>query len=284
MAAIVLVLLMCAVLGAAAVGGWYFFIREKDGEEATGSDAGSGTLEACPDFHERASGSDDCVLNEKKFYESFGNLVAHYTVDNVDIANNKWGDATLSGKGFAKDGKFVTGTTESIVKFPDAILPENYTFIHVAKYNGTSKGRIMNGQESNWLSGFHGNKVGVAYHGHWMTKTESAPGLKLEDTIISVDQKGAYRANGKSQTINQHVGPAKQKIGINTGPHTESEKSDWAVAEVLVYDSELSTEKIKELEKHFADKYSITLLEGFANVEGFGNLDDDTTNVDYFYL
>lgn len=191
---------------------------------------------------------------DKNFYESFGKVVGYYSVDNLDIKNNKWGDATLSGNGFGVEDRFVTGKPQSIVTFPKSILPSNYTLIHVTKYNGPSKKRILSGNANNWLSGHWNGNSGVAYHDGWITNSTQSPDFSVNDLVISVDQRGLYRANGKDQTKTKKGTNAH--MVINTGQH-KGESSDWAIAEILVYDSELSMDKIKQLEGHFIEKYRI---------------------------
>ena len=144
---------------------------------------------------------------------------------------------------------YIYGGTGDGLQFPVAILPSTYTLFHVARYNGSSKGRIFDGVTANWLSGFHGNKTGVAYHDGWLTQ-ESTTNFPLNEILISTDQKSLYRGNGIDLTINSVTGSNKQ-LSINHGYFT-GERSDWAVWEVIVYNRELSLEEIKFVESYLS--------------------------------
>jgi hypothetical protein len=57
-----------------------------------------------------------------------------------------------------KAGNYIYGGTGDGIRFPTSILPSTYTLFHVARYNGSTKGRIFDGIAGNWLSGFYGSK------------------------------------------------------------------------------------------------------------------------------
>jgi hypothetical protein len=83
----------------------------------------------------------------------------------------------------------LTGATTAGLRFPSTILPSTYTLFHVAKYNGTTQGRIFDGYGGvNWLSGFQNVKAGVAYHGNvggWVTGQTDLHGTNW---VVSSDQ------------------------------------------------------------------------------------------------
>ena len=45
----------------------------------------------------------------------------------------------------------------------------NFTFCHVARYAGPTRGRIFAGTTGNWLSGYWNFYAGVAHPGNWIT-------------------------------------------------------------------------------------------------------------------
>ena len=100
------------------------------------------------------------------------------------------GTITKSFSGL-NDRGYIYGNTGSWLIWPNSILPSNYTFFHVAKYNNGAKGRIFNGNSGNdWLSGFGGGRSGIAYHDGWLTANVDNFGYNW---VISTDQKGLYR-------------------------------------------------------------------------------------------
>lgn len=262
---IVMVIVLIVVIIAIG-GGYYWFMKEPRLEiEERIIEEGNEEDELCSEFYTKDMNTGECVLNEKQFYKSFGKLVGHYTIDNFDQTNNKWNDAVLSGSGFKTDGKFVSGTIESKVEFPSTILPETYTLIHVAKYNGPNKGRILQGKTKNWLSGFHGGDIGAAYQQGWIVGKSD---ISEDMPLLSVDQKGFYRANGMNR-VDNIIDGTSDNIVINTGYYAD-QKSDWAIGEILVYDSKLTIDQIKELEEHLSKKYDISLestTESFSNIK-----------------
>jgi len=162
-----------------------------------------------------------------------------------------------------KADTYIYGGTGDGIRFPSAILPSTYTLFHVARYNGPTKGRIFDGVSTsyvNWLSGFHGSRTGVAYHGDsyggWLTQYGTTA-FPLDQILISTDQKRIYRGNGVNLTINSVTGSA-DRLSINYG-HFTGERSDWAVWEVIVYNRELSLAEIETVENYlFNAQYTYT--------------------------
>jgi hypothetical protein len=155
-----------------------------------------------------------------------------------------------------KMGRYIYGRTTAGLQFPSAILPSTYTLFHVAKYNGPSRGRIFDGVNNiNWLSGFHGNRTGITYHGDsyggWLTQSATTA-FPVSNVLISTDQKALYRGNGINLTTRTVTGSA-DRLSINYGNYTGiiyNESSDWAVSEVIVYNRELSLEEITNVETY----------------------------------
>lgn len=154
--------------------------------------------------------------------------------------------ATIDG------AQVLTGTTTSTLLWPVGVLPPTYTLFHVAKYNGTAKLRIMNGYDQNWLSGFWSGGRGVAYHNGWMTSTSS----NVADTwVLSTDQNALYRANGADFTTGTAGNPSYARLSVNTST-VYSEPSDWAIAEIIIYNSTLSQTDCERMETYLRLKYS----------------------------
>lgn len=139
---------------------------------------------------------------------------------------------------------FLYGTTTDGLRFPTSVMDtsSDYTLFHVARYykpSGTpTRKRIFDGVTLNWLSGFHDGNNGVAHHDGWLTQQVNRHG---DNWLISTDQKDLYRSNGVDRTVSGSGSTSKQ-LSINYG-HFTGERSDWAVAEVIVYNRELSDRK-----------------------------------------
>ena len=177
-----------------------------------------------------------------------------YSVYNLDVSISYTGiSAGLNGH------KFVYGSTYDGYSFPSTLMNDtsgDYTLFHVAKYynpNGlTTRKRIFDGGGNiNWLSGFHSGNTGVAYHNGWLTNTRSD--LHGDDWFVSTDQNALYRSNTVKRN-DSSGGSASSILTINAGYFT-GERSDWAVAEVIVYDRLLSPSEYFDIEEYLYVKY-----------------------------
>jgi hypothetical protein len=150
----------------------------------------------------------------------------------------------------------LAGGTTAGIRFPSTILPSTYTFFHVTKYNGANKGRIFDGfGATNWLSGFHGNKSGVAYHftGGWVTAETDLHGSAW---VLSTDQRNLYRSQRVNRTVTNYTNGVAAQLSIGMGNWT-GENSDWACACVVVYNRELTTNEILQVEAFLARRYNL---------------------------
>jgi hypothetical protein len=149
------------------------------------------------------------------------------------------------------------GDTSAELNFPSAILPSTYTLIALTRYNGTNKKRILDGQDTNWLSGHWLGKSGVAYHGGWLTTQVDRHGSKW---VLSTDQNNLYRSKSES------VAWEESNTGAGSGGATYAnlrvgsvgyEPSDWMCAEIIVYNRTLSSDEYGLLETYMQNKYNI---------------------------
>ena len=223
-------------------------------------------------------------------------LVAWYDGPSFDDTKRTWSDK--SGKDHhiteitglvekSKNGEEVQGDVDSIVALPKKLYGnKEYTFISVANYNGTAKERIFttaSESEQNILHGFHGNKTGV-YHSDdkWMTEIIDRHG---DEWVLSVAQPKLYRSNGALRTAfrdpesDNIYGEVPKRIVINGW---KSEKSDWAIKEMIVYDRLLTNDELLAIEKVLTEKYDIkpnryelSTLTGDASSESWPEIIND---------
>ena len=141
--------------------------------------------------------------------------------------------------------------------FPTAILPPVFTLFHVARYNGATKGRIFDGVAYNWVSGFVSANSGVAYHGFtFITPIVDSHGTNW---VMSSDQNARYRSNRVERTIPGVVpgSPSHDQLSINYGWAGDGQPSDWAVAEILVFNKALTTDEMVAVEHYLSGKYGV---------------------------
>ncbi|CAN2210044.1 Concanavalin A-like lectin/glucanases superfamily [Candidatus Nanopelagicaceae bacterium] len=166
--------------------------------------------------------------------------------------------------GNSKTFKTLQGATTDRITLAD--LPTNYTLFHVARYNNGTKGRLITASSVNWLSGFFNGATGVSHHNWWMTP-ESGVISDSNKWLLSSDQLKNYRANGKDVTYNYDATPNGQYwvnyastssgFGINNSPYNDN--SDWQVADVIVFNRQLSNGETRAMERYLTRVYGLTL-------------------------
>lgn len=194
-------------------------------------------------------------------------LVGCYTSESW--SNNQWND--LSGTGnhaTSRRGTISTSNITSIsglgglnylvggqndgIYFPTAILPSNYTLFHLTRYNGINQQRIVTASNTNWLSGHYGSSTGVAFHNNWITPTGINP--HGSNWVLSTDQNSLYRSGMSNRTIAGPGTPSFANIGVNVWT---GELSDWAIANIMVYNRTLPYVQYIAIEDYLASRYSL---------------------------
>lgn len=165
-------------------------------------------------------------------------LVGWYDAGSWDSKANEWKDKSKQ-KNHVTDVKgepdvdeeegvkFVFGGKKVGLRFPQAVMTrgKKYTLFHVSKYNGESRGRIFDGIDSNYLSGFWAGRHGGVAHrdgSSWITNYNTE---KDDKWVLSTDMKSMYRKNGLQRsglTNNRAVTPTR--VTINYGQFTHGEK------------------------------------------------------------
>lgn len=160
------------------------------------------------------------------------------------------------------------GSTSAGLLFPETILPEKYTLFHVTRYSGLGEdkqGRIIQGATKNWLSGFWSRLNGVAHHQAWMTQFAKAE-HGIHEWVLSTDQNALYRSNGVKRSDGNFGGTGHDQLAIsNSGIHGKTETSDFQIAEIIVYNRNLTEEEYKKVEGFLAHKYDLAMKAEFAN-------------------
>ena len=188
-------------------------------------------------------------------------------------------------KGFGFKGEYVYGGTDTSIELPQEFKGSNWTFFAVARYNGPKRKRIFTTKKPvadtdiNWLAGFHDGKTGIAYYGgecaadcetngylnkkynattapDGVSYTNDKPNsLHGQNTwILLMSTKQNFRTFGKNRHDSGAAGTAVSptKMGINL---YETEESDWAIYEMLVFDKWLANDRILDVENYLNEKY-----------------------------
>ena len=199
----------------------------------------------------------------------------------VDLSGNGYDAARTRGTVYKNDTGLnglpiiYGGTGDGGIQFPADAMggePTTYTIFTVAKYGSDqstsgTRGRIFdgynnNGGYSNWLTGFHNNKSGVAHHHGWITS--SSTDSHGYNWVLSTSQHSMYRSNGTNRTTaNGTRGPTYFFINSNY------ETTTWSVAEVILYKGKnLTSEEYTKVEEYLNGKYDITsdVLKNYSRI------------------
>jgi hypothetical protein len=171
--------------------------------------------------------------------------------NNASVSRGTVTTLDTTGNGTSNTFKALQGSTSDGILFPASILPATYTLFHVTRHTGTAS-RIFTGLTNNWLSGHWSGATGVAYHEGWLT---GQPNLHGSNWFISTDQNSLYRSN--KVTRGSSGGSASTRLTLNAG--VNSEYSSWQVAEVIVYNTTLSSNDYVLVENYLNNKYGLGL-------------------------
>jgi hypothetical protein len=203
-------------------------------------------------------------------FPTINGLYARYQAKDYDVVTNTWADSspnklnipsgqitktdltigTNNGQNNAS-GIFTTirGTQNTKIKFTTADINE-YTLIYVCRYTGSNRNRILNGNEGNWLSGFHAGRSGVAYHEGWVSNGGDAHG---NNWLIGVDSGNLYRSNGVTRGNTGGTITTLPPLGINGG----GEQSDFEIAELIIFNRVLTADEYNAIETSLSQNYGI---------------------------
>jgi hypothetical protein len=189
------------------------------------------------------------------------NPIGWYDANSYDPANNQWnskvGNSSFKTKNLQKANSpfpYIYGTTVStLFNIPWPGENNDYTFIHLAKYNGDTRGRIWTGTTGNWLSGFWSDSVSF-FHSDWIgEKINIINGGK--SWLLSVDMNNFARVNkGEWEKSGPSFSP--ESIVVNEGPYG-AEKSDFAIAEFLIFKKKLTKTEYTKVENYLIEKYAL---------------------------
>lgn len=160
---------------------------------------------------------------------------------------------TTIGNGSTKTFSVVSGGVNDGIKLGNPSF-NSFGFLTVARYSGAAQKRIFTGETGNHLTGWWMGKTGLAYHEGWATETTS--GNNNSWFLIS-DTWSSFRVNGvKKGSI---ANPTLPQMTINWGNALfGTETSDWEVAEIIVFNRNLSLSELSLLEDYLGSTYGIS--------------------------
>jgi hypothetical protein len=105
------------------------------------------------------------------------------------------------------------------------------------------------------LHGFHGGQSGVAHHNGWVTTETDRHG---SNWVLGTSFASNYRSNGVSRGTSGGTATLSP-LTINNGTYYTTQASNFEVAEVLIFNTQLSLAQIAQVEDYLAVSYGITI-------------------------
>ena len=233
---------------------WYegSSITVKDGDKVTGWTStvayDDGTTKGC--FSSQVETHNNYLLNARK-----KSVSGHGATKAVNVMA---GDTTVNA--FFSGGRYVSGTYTDV----RPAFKTTWTFCTLARYSGANKGRIFKGT-ANMFHGFHGGRRGVCYYNGAGNCGDGVGGTDTDWLIMcthnGVDKNfvvgsGSTRVMAASK-MTSAVGETYYNVyyGINhakgcNGNQCSREKSDFEVAEILVWQRQLTGDEMMKVYDH----------------------------------
>ncbi|NBP24797.1 MAG: hypothetical protein EBU81_09675, partial [Proteobacteria bacterium] len=199
----------------------------------------------------------DYNASTKSWTDSSGNS---RNITSSSIGGSPTVISSAAGNGNSLSITAVAGGTNTSIRYTTEVLP-TYTLFTVARYAGSSRGRIFNGDGRNWLAGFWNGNRGVAHFDSWLAGSTGNIGT-VTDWLLSTSYPSGgtsyYRADG----VQRGTGGSYHNLPLlatNT-----SEPSDYQIAEVLIYDRVLGSNEIAEVERYLSLTYGLNVARSFV--------------------
>jgi hypothetical protein len=199
-----------------------------------------------------------------------GGMNAWYCPGAFDLTSSTWQDcsgnrntAVLSGSGLAESRSAghgmtsevlaLSGTTSSQIAF-GAVIPSAFTVCSVTRYTGGTKGRILSGGGANWLHGHHNGKAGVAYYEGWKTAVQNNVSPNTDWVVMCGSNAGSQLKLVNGADVGTAAGGrGGVSLFVNAGDHSR-EKSDFAIAEVVVWPRGLTDVEMRGVSEHMINR------------------------------
>lgn len=139
-------------------------------------------------------------------------------------------------------------------------FPAPITVIYVTKQTGGSNNRVLSAMTNNWLLGYWGGAKNQAFYGGWVSPSGSPETDNLPHVFSGI-VKGPGRdseiwADGAIVATNQNGIAGPSGLAINTGQYSK-EVSDCQVAEIIVFNRDISQSERQKVEAYLKEKWGI---------------------------
>ena len=130
------------------------------------------------------------------------------------------------------------------------------TLVYMTRYAGSTRGRILQGSNRNWLVGHWGGRAGVAHHEGWLGGHPNMPG-PTDDWVLGISRSRSawfYKSGQDRRAVTGGDDNIPERIMVNMGA-AGGERSDWEIAEVAMFKQRLSDVQCERLAGYYIDKF-----------------------------
>lgn len=157
--------------------------------------------------------------------------------------------------------RFTGGDSDGMVIDPGLSLARPYSVFVVNQYYGDTRGRALQGQDTNWLHGLWNGTVSSFAGGFIGGNPAADPNfVYVADTTGTPEGNSTLFVNGLESTTNATPTGAPGGLAIAGNGMFPAEVSDADVSEILVYDRVLSAEELMQVRNTLYTKYDATML------------------------
>lgn len=190
---------------------------------------------------------------------------------NNNDAVTSWADMSGNGRHFTGgtanyitnviNGKPVIRLNSSNVLYNTTNFGRPISVFYVGKQNDTADGRLLSGKANNWLMGHWSTKKEQFYAEGWISNNGNGPAKDSNWHIWICTQSNSSAAMYDGLTQCSMTFPGAGTQGPNglvfTGYTGTSEKTNCDIAELLVYNSELSATDREKVTNYLKAKYNL---------------------------
>ena len=152
----------------------------------------------------------------------------------------------------------LSGTTSSAIAFGPVIKSE-FTVCSVTRYTGAAKGRLLTGSPKNWLHGHHGGRAGVANYEGWKTAYQNNVSPDTDWVVMCGSNAGSQLKLVNGVDVGTATGgPGDLSLFVNAGTY-HAYKSDFAIAELVVWPRGLTDEEMRRASDHLIDRLGMSI-------------------------
>jgi hypothetical protein len=140
-------------------------------------------------------------------------------------------------------------------------FPAPVTVIYVVRQLGGTNNRVLSAVANNWLLGFWSGAKNQAYYDGWVSPSGSPPADTLPHIFTAIvkgrGQNSEAWADGVIVASNQNGIAGPNGLAINTGAYP-GEVSNCQVAEIAVFNRDLTPLERQKVEAHLKSKWGIS--------------------------